>query len=489
MDRLRSRIESFLTALERERYELDLAQRRRPELGELYQRASDLFSIDRITEVQRALAGSGGAEERRHRALLEFLAGGRAFAAAGDPLDQKLAWEVFGSVPVEENRIPVRQIDGALAVAGDPERRHAIADAHLQVLAEQDYLAIDFLRRHQDGIAELGYGSHVEAFQVLGSIDLQAIVREGERFLEQTEGLYRELLAWYLPRVAGVEPGRARAADGVRLSAAPEYDVQLRGGEGNRAVLDALSATGLDPLAEGRIVVEWDAYLGSAAGATCRTIMVPDEVRLSVTPRSGRIAVESFLGSYGLALHAAYTDPSLPVEQRRLGDGSVPRGIGALFESLLRTPDFLARVYGFGRNILPEYLRLASLCTLLSVRRDIGLLRFELAHYGDSADPAAFADSLTEATGLLHDPRAAAWSISGEFTTARRLRGAQLGAVIADTLRNRFDADWFRNPAVGEHLRGILENGRRYSATELAVQLSSSQLSWAPLITSLNELA
>lgn len=485
MERLRARVDAFLSALEEERYQIDLAQRRPPALGELFEAGADLFSTERITEVQRALAGSGGGEERRNRALLEFLARGRALARAGEQLDQRLGWEVFGAVPLAESRIPIRQIDGALGVAGDPERRHAIEQAHLEVLAEQVYLADDFIARHRDGIGELGYGSHVEAFQILGSIDLYAIAKEGERFLAETDGGYRELLAYHLPKVAGVEAEDATAADGVRLEAASEYDSLLRGGEGHRAVLEAIGSTGIDPLADGRIQVEWEAYLGVAAGAVCRTFAVPERIRLAVSPRSGRPSVESFLRSYGFALHHAYTDPALPIEHRRLGDESVPLGTAALFESLLREPQFLTRVYGFSRGMLPDYLALATLCHHLQLRREIGRLRFELACYGEGADAAVFADLMTEATRLKHDPRAASWSLGVEFTSARRLRGAQLGTILSDAVRNRFDEDWFRNPATGEYLKSMFENGRRYSAPELAVQLSSMQLSWAGVVRGL----
>src|SRR5690606_26097885 len=128
-------------AAEEERYELAKSQRRRPALGSLYLANDDLFSVERITEVQRALAGSAGTEERRLRSLLDFVARGRAMAVAGEALDRRLGWEVFGSVAVAESRIPHRQIGGALRLAAEPARRHAIEAEHLEALDDQFYLA------------------------------------------------------------------------------------------------------------------------------------------------------------------------------------------------------------------------------------------------------------------------------------------------------------------------------------------------------------
>jgi hypothetical protein len=481
---LRKRVESFLTALEEERYQLDLAQRRRPQLGTLYAAAADLFSLPRIAEVQRVLAGEGGAEERRTRALLEFLCRGRAACVASAELDARIGWEIFGSVEVEESRIPHRQIPAALGLAGDPERRRAIEIAHLETLEEQSFLAEDYQSRHRDAVAELGYGSHVEAYQILGGVDLETLAREGERFLEETRDLYLDLLGWHLPSLAGVRLGKAWSGDGARLEAAPAYDALLAGGERGRHFLGALGEAGLDPSAEGRLHIEWEAYLGSA-GAVCRPKRVPADVLLAVSTRSGRPAVASFLHACGVALHHAYTDAELPVEQRCLGDDSVPEASGALFASLLRSPNFLARIYDFAAGRAQDYRRLEVLCTLLAVRRDVARLSYSLAMYCGDVGAGAYADTLTEATGLGHDARAAAWDTDVEFAPARRLRAVQLAALYATGLRNRYDEDWFRNPRAGEYLRDLFSHGRRYTAAELAVQLGSTRLGFTALTAEL----
>jgi hypothetical protein len=484
LDPLRERVESFLSALEEERYQIDTAQRRAPRLGSLYRRNERLFSIDRITEVQRALAGSGGVEERQIRALLEFLGRGRALSVAGDPLDRRVEWEVFGSVDVGESRIPNRQIPAALGLSSDPDRRGSVEEAHYVALDDHHYLVEDFLSRHRDGISELGYGSHVDTLQILGSIDLLAIAREGERFLAETRSAYEDLLRWHLPRTTGVEAGGARAGDARRLEAAVEYDSLLAGGNRNRRVLEVVGSAGLDPLAEGRITAEWGLFLTDAAGAVCRTPEVPGHVRLAVSNRSGRPAVVTFLRAYGYALHQAYTDPALPVEQRRLGDESVIMATGALFESLLRNPAFLGSVVEFPRHRIPDYLALSTLIDLLQVRREIGRLLYEIAFYVDRAGGEAYVDILSAATGFRHDQRAAIWAVDGEFTTARRIRGYQLGATLAGVMRDRFDEDWFRNPRGADFLRDLFASGRRYSAPELCVQVSSETLGFGAILES-----
>lgn len=478
LDSLREWIDSFLAAAEAERFEIGLAHRRWPQLGELYERNADLFSIARITEVQRALAAVSGTEERRLRSVLEFLARGRALLVARDPLDQRLGWEMMEEVPLEGSRIPQRQIGPALALAADPDRRRAISEAHLSLLEEQRYLPEEFLHRQRDGIAELGYGSHVESYQILAGLDLRVVAREGARFLEQSADLYFELLGWHLPRLTGVAPGEARASDAERLNAAVDYDSIFSGADRYRGILESLDSAGLDPSAEGRIRIERDVNLSGGAGGIAGPIRVPEEVRLAIAARAGKPAASSFLRALGIALHSGYTDPDLPVEQRRLADESVTLASGGLCESLLRNPAFLRQLYDFPKERLGDFLALTVLGALFTLRRDIALLHFEIEFYDEQADGARFAELLTEATGFRHDPRAAVWQVSSEFAPAGKLRAAQLAAIHAQTLRQRFDEDWFRNPEAGAYLRDLFSQGRRYSAPELAIQLSSAPLGY-----------
>lgn len=420
--------------------------------------------------------------------MLEFLARGRALTVAAAALDDLLAWEVFGAVPVAGSRIPHRQIAAALGLAADAERRRAIEAAHLEALDEQRDLQETFLNRYREGIAELGYGTHVQANEILGNIDLGALARDGDRFLETTEALYFELLEQYLPRLTNVATGSARAGDVARLEAAAEFDGALPGGETHRRVLAALDSAGLDPLAEGRIQVDWEAYLGSGVGAVCHAFSVPEDVRLAVSTRSGRPALATFLASYGQALHHGYTDPSLSVEQRRMGDGSVVRAAGGLFESLGRDRSFLVRVYDFPQSRLEDFRRVSALCLLLRVRSDIVALRYTLAHFDEGGDGESYAERMREVTGFEHDPREAIWRVDPGFGVARRLRGAQLAAVHAGAVRSRYDEDWYRNPKAGAYFKDLFANGQRYTAQEIAVQLGAQRLNFDVLAGELEQL-
>src|SRR5690606_5751892 len=134
-------------------------------------------------------------------------------------------------------------------------------------------------------------------------IDLRGLAREGERFLSDTDPLLGELLAWHLPRLAGVEPGEAGTADGARLEGAAPWLEYFPDSRLLSRVQGALRGSGLDLEAEGRLRVVSVPRLPSGEGAVCCVVRVPDEVLLTVSDAPGRAGQASLLRGLGIALH------------------------------------------------------------------------------------------------------------------------------------------------------------------------------------------
>jgi hypothetical protein len=490
LDRLRERTGAFLESVARDRCRYQLEDRPDVRIGERYLRATDLFGQEQIREVQRALAGASGEEEKRLRFLLEFLALGYSRCVAAGEMDRLRTWAAHATVTVRERTVPLRAVPALLRRISDRELRLELEEARLAAADEQLPVVEGWIAHQRDAVEELGYGSFLESCEILSGIDLRGLAREAERFLSDTDPAYRELLAWHLPRLAGVESDAAEASDAAALEGAAPYLEHFPDARILQRVLTALTDAGLDPLAAGHLRTATRPYLPSGEGAVCCALRVPEEVHLTVSDQPGRAVHASLLRGLGYALQRAHTAAELEVEERRLGDRSVPLGFGSLLEGLLSNPAFAERVCGVPRAALPEYLRLGALLSLLRARRDAALLQVELEAYAP-VDPhegaERYVERLGRATGLRHDPRGALLALRPPFRVARRLRAAQLGAALSRQLRERFDDDWWRNPRSGALLLDFFRSGQRYTAAELSVQLTSSPLSLDTLREQLEE--
>lgn len=477
LDRLRDRLEGVLDALEAERYHAaEGAGGAAPEAGGVYRASAELLRLDRISEVQLVLAGASGEEERSVRMLLEWLAHARAACEAADELDRHRDWRARAQVVAGERRFPVRTLAWVAAGVAAPEARHALYEGYLEALTEHDDVLEGPLGRRREALEELGYGSRLATEEVLSGIDVRGLAREADRFVADTDAVYRELLDWHLPRLAGVEAADAREVDGLRLERAAAYDSVFAGRNLAAGIMGALADSGVDPAAGGRLRLRTRAERPLGPGAAAYALRVPQEVVLVVSPHAGRPVHAAVLSALGQALHAAYTDPSLPLEYRRMGDGSVPLAFGLLLQGLLESPAFLARHYGLPQPRVSELLRLAALLLLLRTRRDAALLRYEVEMLGDGGgeDRGRYAELLSGATGLRHDPRGMLDAVGPALASVRRLRAEQLRITLGEQLRDRYDEDWHRNPRSGAALVDWMAPGRSYSAAELGVQVSST---------------
>jgi hypothetical protein len=103
--------------------------------------------------------------------------------------------------------------------------------------------------------------------------------------------------------------------------------------------------------------------------------------------------------------------------------------------------------------------------------------------------PDLYVELLTRATNFRYSRSDAFVDVDPRFYSTRYLRAWQLQALVAETLTQRYDEDWWRNPRAGPWLvQALLSEGQRELAHEQAQRVSGRELSFAPLIREIERL-
>jgi hypothetical protein len=106
-----------------------------------------------------------------------------------------------------------------------------------------------------------------------------------------------------------------------------------------------------------------------------------------------------------------------------------------------------------------------------------------------SALPDLYVETLSTATGFRYQAADAFVDVDPRFYSARYLRAWQLQAVLGETLVERFNADWWRNPAAGPWIVAeLFANGQRELAEEQAKRVSGKPLGFKPLVRSIEQM-
>ncbi|MBI3566712.1 MAG: hypothetical protein HY084_00730 [Gemmatimonadetes bacterium] len=495
---LRARGEAFLVEVSAEYHAAHAGLKAGASLQPIYERHRRAYGDDAWQDAldRLARAARGSEDERSARMLADWLLESRVGRELAPLEEREFAWEsaavIRGNEGYEE---PYQRAAITITNTRDAGERRALDDARAKlVLAELAPMRQERLEREKTLIEAAGIApTYIATFERLSGLSLAALRAECEQFLRDTQSMWDDVLPEFLKRGLGITPSEATRADALALMRAPEFDGAFPADAMEAAVRGQVTEMGISPDADGRVRYDTAERPGKRARAFCSPVRIPDEVHLVLRPHGGQNDWQTLLHELGHALHFANMRRDLPFEYRWLGDNSVTEGYAMLFDHRMQDAGWLARYSRLGKGDLRRYLRSAGFEELQFLRRYCAKLIYETQLYGGavpwSALPDLYVEILTGATGFRYQRADAFVDVDPRFYAARYLRAWQLQALLGESLTERFDADWWRNPHAGPWIAGELFGwGQQELADEQARRVAGKSLSFAPLVRSITQM-
>ncbi len=498
LEQIRAGAEAFLEDISREVHQGLAGFKPGVDLQPIYARHAAAYGPE-VMESVRTIYGRakpGSDEHRTARVLLEWLIDsgiGRELA----PLDEReLKWEATATITLADGSVePYQRASITMSNTADRAARLAMDEARAKlVAAELAPLKQEKLDRERTLFASSGVATgYIATFEALASLKLGDLRDQCAAFLRDTQGMWDEVLPRFLKERLAITVGEATRADAGALFRAREFDAAFPADAMEREVRRHVTEMGASHDANGRVKYDTGDREGKRSRAFCAPVRIPEEVHLVIRPHGGQNDWMTLLHELGHALHFANAERSLPFEYRWLGDNSVTEGYAMLFDHRLKDAGWLARYTGLNKATLPVYLRSAGFEELHFLRRYCGKLIYEMELYGGgvawSALPDLFVETLSGATNFRYQRADAFVDVDPRFYAARYLRAWQLQALLNETLTEKFNDDWWRNPAAGPWIVGeLFGHGQRELADEQAQRVSGKVLGFAPLVRSIEKM-
>lgn len=498
LESLREGGEAFIQEISREYYLAHSGQKPTAELQPIYARHADVVSEDALALTLDAFRGSAeGSEERRSaRTLLDWQAEAQSGRELASLDEREIAWESSAVVRVPDGReIKLEAMSIEIANNPDANDRHVLESARAKlVAAELAPIRRERFQREKEITERLELAPTYNAtFEQLTGISLAGLRDECAQFLRDTQALWDEVMPEFTRRVLNMKASEVTRADALALFRAREFDAGFPAAQMESSIRKQVREMGIDPLASGRITLDTGERDGKRSRAFCAPVRVPDEVYLVLRPHGGQSDWSTFLHELGHALHFAYARPDLPFEYRVLGDNSITEGYAMLFDHLIEDRGWLRRYTELGASALPAFIRSAGFSELHFLRRYSAKLIYEIELYGGSVRweslPDLYVETLTSATTFRYNPADAFIDVDPRFYAARYLRAWQLQALITETLVERYDVDWWRNPRAGPWIvAALFGEGQRELAHEQAERVAGKPLTFAPLVRAVERM-
>jgi hypothetical protein len=247
-------------------------------------------------------------------------------------------------------------------------------------------------------------------------LSARAVRASAGRFLDATDDLWRSLQ-------------RARPNPAVGASAVIHAAVARDAGDGW----------------PGRLTPRWlhEIFGSPAAGL---------EVDLPVLPATvGAASFARGLSAFGFALRVAMAPRTMPFAVAREPGFIGAHRLAFVFGALGADPEFHVRALGVGQRTAHAQARSLACTALIDAR--LHAARVLLGDAEGTAPRELFEEVGERLFGLPLDPRLrGAWPRARDDEPARFVALVQAGA-LRESLRQRFDVDWFKNPRAWSELR------------------------------------
>jgi hypothetical protein len=460
-----------------------------PDFQSIYDRHAVLQDDDALATVRDAGVP----------ALLEWIVDLHVGRRVAGLEERQLAWEQQAVLGVGERRIPYLRAgielqnaaDRAFRMALDRARADAVAAGLNGIRRDRFHAERDVVRTH------VGLDDYVEAVACLSGMSLARLAAQAVGFLEETRDLYAAALARVTRRRIGVPADALVRSDAGWAFRADTYDAAFPQAGLVATAVRHMRELGLDATVGGRVRVDTEERPGKQPRAFCVPVRVPEEVYLVVRPSGGHADYRTFWHELGHAMHFAAVDADRPFHERWLGDNSVTEAFAMLWDHLTLDAAWLGRYTEMGRGGKRARGQIADLQFELAVselhllRRYAGKLGYEMVLHRSDYGPGIadeYAERLTAATGFRYSAEDYLIDVDPGLYAGRYLRAWQLEAVLAGTLVERFDTDWFRNPLAGEMVRDLMRRGQADPADRVAAAVGAGPLSFAPALERLAPL-
>jgi hypothetical protein len=496
--RLRKGGEAFLEEVSAEYHAAHAGLKTGAVLQPIYEKHRDSYGDEAFAEARELLvrATPGSEDGRSSRLLVEWLLESRIGRELAGHEEREFAWEASAVIPLPDGSAePYHRVSITIANTRDVNERHGLDDARAALV--QGTLAPmreERFAREREVVEAMNLApSYNATFEMLSGISLKLLRAECEQFLRDTQSMWDDVLPQFLKRGLGITPKDATRADASALMRAPEFDAYFTSEAMEREVRRQVTEMGISPDANGRVKYDTADREGKRARAFCAPTRIPDVVHLVLRPHGGQNDWQTLMHELGHALHFANMDRALPFEYRWLGDNSITEGYAMLFDHRLQDAGWLARYTGLDNGDVPRFLRSAGFEELQFLRRYCAKLIYEVQLYSGTVSwkalPDLYVETLTGATGFRYQRADAFVDVDPRFYSARYLRAWQLQALLNDTLVERFNDDWWRNPNAGPWIVGeLFGHGQRELAGEQAQRIAGKTLGFAPLTRAIERM-
>ena len=456
----------------------------------IYERYSDLFTLEAINDLRRAYDETSPqfeTERAARRSLMGAARIGFMEARVKELTDEYAKCEAAARVQWEGESVPALNLPKIIANEPLSARRRELTARWLDALGACDDLRASCLETLHEAARLLGYVSYRSLYEEITSTDYVRLAAQTDAFLSRTDAAYASALARAMAReVPDAPAGDWQLADYLRFERMPRLDPFFPATKLQATYRLAMSGLGIRVEQQPNIQIDDEPRPLKNPRPACFRVAPPDDVRLIGSPIGGAFDCTTFFHEAGHAQHFAWTSRDLAARYPEFvyaPDLATTEGHAFLFQSLFLDAAWLSERLSVSFERAHEIVSARALLTLHHARRFSAQLRFEIAlHESPQVRSeqlaATYAELQEQATSFRRPPPLYLAEMLDGFSVAAYLRAWAFGVALREHLRGRCGRRWWASRKAGDELIDLWNTASRYSVEELAQLLGFGDISF-----------
>jgi hypothetical protein len=459
------------------------------EQAEIVRRYADLFSREQLDALRAEEERESGDRRELLYRLRKTCESGLIAAELAEREDELENRLLQTRVTFKGEEMPLRNAQARLAVLPEYADREALGELQAAASAAFNDDRVELMRIGEDLSAELsGIVDAVERNEEEKAISLRELSGALKAASDAATASFAALRERWFGRLLGeghpAVPTSFHTAYMRRLS---PLEATYTRDRATAVCLETLQALGFDLEQQPNIKLDLDDRPQKSPRACVIASDPPKVVHLITRAQGGLHDYQAFLHEAGHALHYGGCDPSLPYVFRRISrDHALTEIYSYIVEAISREPEWHELHFGLSEEEARANAEATTFLEALLFRRYEAKLRYELDFWSrftrDGGDADVYEQALTEATGIRYRKDQYVSDMDAGFYSADYLRAWIRSAQLRHHLIDQVGADWWRNPATGELLRGLFREGTKPSSEEIATRLGFDPLDTKPLL-------
>ncbi len=450
---------------------------------ELYSNAAGLKPRTELSKIFRRyevfgdpglfLSLSGGSEEEAEDASImlirQFLLESFLNSMSANLTDRILTFETETEFKAGGKKLAFRRAESRLISERSKYKRDEITKQRNETLEK----IIPEVRRRlgvlTEGAERIGFRSYIELMDDVHALDTQRLIQEARRVLADTEYVSREMLGWFFGKKSDLKPGDASVHDMYYLLNSAELHGLFPKTDLMAFSKRVLEENGLNP--ETNISIDTAIRKGKAKDGHCLVLYPPCEIAIIMYPTGGVMDYELFFGFLGHALSYGFTKPDDDFEVRSLRDESLVRVFSELFKSLIYETKWLKKYLRIDADA--DFMKFLNLRRLMSARLTAGRVIYEAELYKntESVELSPLFKAITEnASQCSADEREYLSTHDLRPSSFNAFKGMLFEPLFRWYLQDKFDEEWWRIPAAGDHLKDLWREGGKLTTRKCSLK-------------------